>query len=140
MVKDNLSLFLVDDDIDDQTIFLEALSELNLISQVKVFDNGVDLMADLLDPNSSLPDIIYLDLNMPMMNGEECLQDIRNEPSLAKLLVVIYSGFFDEAKIKLLKEIGANGFLRKPSSYNKLKVLLERSILSVTNSVYDGTF
>lgn len=135
MVNKNLSLFLADDDVDDRTIFSEAIAGLPLGPQIKTFDNGVDLMADLLDGDLLLPDILFLDLNMPLMTGEECLQDIRNEPKLDKLPVIIYSGYYDINKINLLQEKGADRFLQKPTSFNSLQTLIERSIMSVIKPV-----
>lgn len=135
MVNKNLSLFLADDDVDDRTIFSEAIAGLPLGPQIRTFDNGVDLMADLLDGDSLLPDILFLDLNMPLMTGEECLQDIRNEPKLDKLPVIIYSGYYDINKINLLQKKGADRFLQKPTSFNSLQTLIERSIMSVIKPV-----
>ncbi|MFD2790082.1 DNA-binding transcriptional regulator NtrC [Arenibacter antarcticus] len=140
MINNNLTVFLADDDQDDRSLFLEALVGLPFKTKIKIFDNGVDLMADLLDPNSSLPDILFLDLYMPLMTGEECLQDIRNEPTLVKIPVVIYSGYFDISKINLLRNKGANRFLQKPSSFNELQTLLEQSILSIINPIESESF
>lgn len=136
----NLSLFLADDDLDDRTLFLEALTGLQLGNRIKTFDNGVDLMADLLDRNTDLPDILFLDLNMPLMTGEECLYDIRNEQTLAEIPIIIYSGFYDDTKIKMLREKGANRFLQKPSSFNNLQELIERSILSIIRPAENEPF
>ena len=124
-------IFLVDDDQDDRDLFTDALNELTIKSVVKTFNNGVDLMADLLDREKKLPDIIFLDLNMPLMNGEECLADIRREPELYAIPIVIYSTFFDKYKVTLLQEKGADRYLQKPKSFNQLKSSIERSILSL---------
>lgn len=136
----NLSLFLADDDLDDRSLFLEALTGLQFGNRIKTFDNGVDLMADLLDRNTDLPDILFLDLNMPMMTGEECLSDIRNEQRLAEIPIIIYSGFYDDTKIKVLHEKGANRFLQKPPSFNNLQELIERSILSIIRPAENEPF
>lgn len=118
--------------MDDRTLFLEALDGLPFEIITKTFDNGVDLMSELLGQNTPLPDLIFLDLkNMPLMTGEECLVDIRNEVKLFKVPVIIYSGYFDIDKINLLRKKGANRYLQKPSSFNDLHVLLARSITSI---------
>ena len=100
-------------------------------TEIATFNNGVDLMANLLDQNQKLPDVIFLDLNMPLMNGEECLADIRREPQLYAIPVVIYSTYFDEHKVALLREKGADRYLQKPTSYDQLKVSIERTITSL---------
>ncbi len=124
-------IYLVDDDKDDRDLFTEVLSELSLKTEIATFNNGVDLMANLLDQNQKLPDVIFLDLNMPLMNGEECLADIRREPQLYAIPVVIYSTYFDEHKVALLREKGADRYLQKPTSYDQLKVSIERTITSL---------
>lgn len=130
----NLIIFLADDDKDDRSLLSDALLELSPTVKLKTFDNGVDLMASLLERERSLPDIIFLDLNMPLMTGEECLEDIRNERQLAKIPVVIYSGYHDDHKIRLLQKKGADRFLQKPNSYLELQALLLRSITCLTTN------
>ncbi|MDX1364078.1 response regulator [Arenibacter latericius] len=124
-------IFLADDDEDDRMLFSEALKEQRPDSIILTFDNGVDLMASLLDRDQKLPDIIFLDLNMPLMNGEECLDDIRRELSLAFIPVIIYSTYLDPQKVDAVRDGGANKYLKKPESYTKLKESLEKALTSV---------
>jgi CheY-like chemotaxis protein len=126
-----LSLFLADDDQDDRMLFQEALLNLSYDIVVRTFDNGVDLMGALLENEVALPHIIFLDLNMPLMNGIECLDDIKNEPSLTTIPIVIYSSFIDNEKIALLHDKGANRFLQKPNTFPRLQLMLEQVILSI---------
>lgn len=127
----NLKIVLADDDEDDRLLFTEALEELPLSAEVITFDNGVELMAFLIDEFKELPDIIFLDLNMPLMNGEECLRDIRNEDRLKDIPIIIYSTSLDMEKASMLQERGANYYIQKPSYFNQLKLVLQRSIDSV---------
>lgn len=131
MDKRNLRIVLADDDDDDRLLFTEALEELPLHAEVATFDNGVDLMAYLIDEFNTLPDIIFLDLNMPLMNGEECLRDIRNEERLKKIPIIIYSTSLDLEKASLLQKRGANYYIQKPAYFHQLKLVLQRSIDSV---------
>ena len=128
---ENLTIFLADDDNDDRMLFTEALGELPLDLSVLTFDNGVDLMSNLLDLDLVLPDLIFLDLNMPLMNGEECLDDIRRETNLNSVPIVIYSGFLDVEQVTLLKAKGADYYLKKPSTFEDLKRLLKKAISTV---------
>lgn len=130
-------IYLVDDDKDDRELFSEALGETSLKTEIATFNNGVDLMANLLDNDQKLPDVIFLDLNMPLMNGEECLADIRREPQLYAIPIVIYSTFFDEYKVDLLRQKGADRYLQKPSSYDQLKFFIERTIESLEKEKSD---
>lgn len=125
-----LNIFLADDDIDDQTFFSEALDELSLSIRLSTFDNGVTLMDHLLH-SQILPNMIFLDLNMPLMNGEECLVDIKNEKRLSKIPVIIYSTSFELYRIEDLFKMGAHQYIQKPASFNALKSALKRAIDSV---------
>ncbi|GGW45443.1 hypothetical protein GCM10007383_32290 [Arenibacter certesii] len=121
-------------------LFLEAIDEILLETETKTFDNGVDLMAKLLENDAPLPDLIFLDLNMPLMTGEECLVDIRNEPRLAEIPIIIYSGYMDYDKINLLRKKGANKYLQKPSSFKSLQGLIEQGILSIYKSEFEQAY
>ncbi len=125
-------IFLADDDEDDRIFFSDALQELSVETEVKTFDNGVDLMASLLNRDLILPDLIFLDLFMPLMDGEECLTDIRDESNLAAIPVIMYSTSLDEEKIAVLKEKGADRYLQKPSSFTELVRALKCSIESIS--------
>ncbi|WP_372752523.1 response regulator [Mariniflexile sp.] len=134
MLQKSLLIYLADDDNEDRMLFKEALDELNMNVKIKDFDNGVTLMEHLLMKNKPLPDAIYLDLNMPLMNGEECLSDIRNESFLAHIPVIIYSTYIDEVMTDRLKSNGANWYLMKPNSFSKLKSLLQKSLNYIANT------
>jgi CheY-like chemotaxis protein len=124
-------IFLADDDSEDRQLFTEALQELPFKVAVATFDNGVTLMDELLNPETRLPDLIFLDLNMPLMNGEECLADIRDEPKLAEIPIIIYSNYLDKEKVKLLYQKGANRYLKKPAQFAKLKSSISYCIKSL---------
>ncbi|MCK0159169.1 response regulator [Allomuricauda sp. F6463D] len=125
-----MNIFLADDDEDDRLFFVEALEEIPLDIETSEFSNGVGLMRNLYS-DEKLPDVIFLDLNMPMMNGFECLSDIRNDEKFKKLPVVIYSTSFHEEEVERLKNMGATGYLRKPTSYNQLKTLVYKCLKNV---------
>ncbi|MEP4881475.1 response regulator, partial [Maribacter dokdonensis] len=72
-----LNIYIADDDLEDRSFFIEALDDLPLTTAVTQFNNGVDLM-DKLFSDDNLPHVIFLDLYMPIMDGFECLMDIRN--------------------------------------------------------------
>ena len=124
MSKTVLNVYLADDDSDDRTFFSDALREIPIPSKIFEFNNGVDLMADL----------IFLDLKMPMMDGFECLSDIRDLAKYANTPVIIYSTSYHPKEIERLKEMGASLYLQKPSSYNQLKTLLHKCLRYVNSS------
>ena len=120
-------IYLADDDSDDREFFSDALSELPIQISLKTFENGVDLMADLFS-DEALPQTIFLDLKMPMMNGFECLQDIKSEKKFEGIIIIIYSTTFDTWEIEKLKNDGANGYLQKPNSFHQLKTVLHKCL------------
>lgn len=122
-----IEIFLADDDCDDRSLFLEALEDIPIATVVTEFDNGVDVMADLLS-ETELPSAIFLDLRMPLMDGFECLADIRSISKFSNIKVIIYSTSFNAKEIDKLKEAGANQYIKKPNSFNQLKTLLFKSI------------
>ncbi|MGJ8716165.1 MAG: response regulator [Maribacter stanieri] len=137
MNKTILNVFLADDDSDDRTFFSDALREIPIQTKISEFNNGVDLMAELLSGNANKPDVIFLDLKMPMMDGFECLADIRDLDQYTDTPVIIYSTSFHPKEITRLREMGASLYLQKPSSYNQLKTLLHKCLRYVNNT--EGT-
>ena len=134
MNKTLLNVFLADDDSDDRTFFSDALREIPIQTKISEFNNGVDLMAGLLSETNETPDVIFLDLKMPMMDGFECLADIREIEKYANTPVIIYSTSYHPKEIIRLDEMGASLYLQKPSSYNQLKTLLHKCLSYVNNN------
>lgn len=128
-----INIFLADDDEDDRELFMDALSELPIETSVKQFENGVDLMGELYSVNPK-PDTIFLDLRMPLMDGFECLTDIRSIPELSEIQIIIYSTSFNQNEVDQLKEAGANLYIKKPNSYNQLKTVLYKSLKPFQNT------
>lgn len=133
MSKPILNVFLADDDSDDRTFFSDALREIPIQTKISEFNNGVDLMAELLSETAAKPDVIFLDLKMPMMDGFECLADIRDLKQYKNTPVIIYSTSYHPKEIDRLNEMGASLYLQKPSSYNQLKTLLHKCLRYVNN-------
>ncbi len=125
-----LNLYLADDDNEDRELFVEALDEIDVPTKITQFDNGVDLMDDLFS-TIDLPDAVFLDLNMPLMNGFECLTDIRNFPRFDNIKVIVYSTSYRLREVNQLQTDGANQYIQKPSSFEDLKVMLHKSLVSL---------
>ncbi|WP_066226164.1 response regulator [Formosa haliotis] len=121
-----LKVALVDDDEDDRFLFQEAISQIHIKTELSTFDNGQKFMDYLLAPNSKLPQVVFLDLNMPVKNGLECLQEIRTTPNLKDLSVAIYSTSSSEHDIDETFVNGANIYINKPNDFSKLKTVIEK--------------
>lgn len=134
---DHCRVFLVDDDRDDRQFFAEAMEEIDHNVRLSLFSSGEEVLEDLLS-GGDLPNMVFLDLYMPKMDGRECLTKIRSETRLDLVCVIMYSTLMDLDQIDALFGAGANRFLRKPSSYTALKNALEKTIGSVTNNPLGG--
>jgi CheY-like chemotaxis protein len=125
---DKLRILLVDDDEDDRQFFADALEGIELNTDLHQLENGKSCMEYLLGDTDNTPDLVFLDLNMPIMNGFECLEAIRRTPHLKDLLVAIYSTSSAERDIEETFEKGANIYIKKPSSFNELKKSLKQVV------------
>ncbi|MEO7978247.1 response regulator [Flavobacterium sp.] len=127
--KKNLRILITDDDEDDRDFFAEAASELSLNYPVEFCKNGLELMDRLDDGKSTIPDIIFLDLNMPILSGFETLQRIRQDSRFKDIPVIaIYSTSATEDGVKNTFGLGANAYVIKPISFSDLKELLTKVI------------
>lgn len=115
-----LHLLLADDDSDDREMFQEALSEVPIAAKLTEIKDGEKLMQWLNQSIEHLPDLLFLDLNMPRKNGHECLEEIKKNPHLQSMLVVIFSTTIDTFNIDNLYNNGAHYYIQKPSSFEQL--------------------
>ena len=130
----NKKIFLVDDDEDDQLFFIDALNEIDPNIQCSVAKNGKEAIKILKDLNV-FPDVIFLDLNMPFMNGFECLRVLKTEIKLSIIPIVIFTTSNDPRDVQLTHRLGAEVFLSKPNDFNQLKQKLEH-ILKINFDLY----
>lgn len=117
----HMRILLCDDDEDDRIFFLEAMKELKVEHILNIFENGLDLMNYLHHPDTYLPHILFLDINMPCKTGLECLKEIREHAKFKDLVIAIYSTSNSEDVIEQTFADGANIFLKKPSDFTNLK-------------------
>src|SRR4030095_10597401 len=113
-------LFLIDDDADDQHVFAEALCEVDNSVILVTASNGLEALDTLENHRSRLPDLIFLDLNMPKMNGKQFLKEIKLSPHFSKIPVVIYSTSSATSDREDSFNLGASDFIVKPNSYGEV--------------------
>lgn len=118
----------MDDDPDEHLLFEDALKELSGAPRLAYARDGQQLMQFLNTEKTELPAIIFLDLNMPRMNGFECLQEIRKSLKLKRIPVVIFSTTSQTQTIDRVYEQGANYYIRKPNTFAMLKEVIERML------------
>ncbi|HEX8575617.1 MAG TPA: response regulator [Flavobacterium sp.] len=124
MIENSYHILLADDDEDDRLFFRDAFKELKLKTVLKMVNVGVELMEYLKTPNVQLPNVIFLDINMPRKGGKECLREIRQDERLKNLSVAIYSTSSSEDDIEDTLVLGANIYIKKPNDFASLKKVL----------------
>ncbi|WP_395054620.1 response regulator [Flavobacterium sp.] len=124
MQEDFLHIMLADDDQDDRDFFSEAFDDLKIKTRLNLFNDGQQLMNYLLKTDCDLPHILFLDLNMPIKSGIECLLEIKQEKHLKDIAIAIYSTSASEEDIEETFINGANIYIKKPSDFKVLKKVL----------------
>ena len=123
-----IRILLADDDTDDCYFFKKALADLPLSTSLTVVNDGEQLMKHLTNETSELPDVLFLDLNMPRKNGTECLAEIKQNEKLKNLPVVIFSTSNNEAIMKALFKAGVHIYIRKPGDFGQLKAVINNAL------------
>lgn len=123
-----LNIILAEDDIDDKLLFEEAIDELPVSVDLITFNNGDELMQWLSGDENKLPDALYLDLNMPRKNGFAALGEIKRDPKLQDLSVIIFSTSTNREMIKQVFKDAAHYYIRKPANFWELKQLIHKSL------------
>ena len=116
---------LIDDDLDDQEIFVSALAQVRADLECRCSPSGYQALEQLSLSSCALPDYIFLDLNMPKMNGKECLRELKKNDRLKYIPVVIYSTSSLREDIIETRKLGAVDFITKPFNMNELVNTLE---------------
>jgi CheY-like chemotaxis protein len=135
-----LKILLADDDTDDCFFFEKAVEELQLSTHLKIVHDGQQLMNYLSENSKDLPDVLFLDLNMPRKNGFECLCEIKEDTRLKVIPVVMFSTAFPQDQIyeanmiNTLLKIGAHHFIRKPGDFEQLKQIIYLTLTMFTET------
>lgn len=124
-------LLLVDDDTDDISIFESVLIEVNPSKRFLSAEDGKDALEQLRSMPATLPELIFLDLNMPRMNGKEFLTELKKDHKLKDIPVIIYSTSSYKKDKEDVLNLGAIGFITKPTNTNDLKNILHAIVASL---------
>ena len=121
------NIFLVKDDAGDQGFFIEALSTIQTANLCGLANNGKEAL-DRLKDSVVIPDIIFMDINMPLMNGVECLRALKNIPQISYIPVIMLSTAVEQAEFCC--RLGAKGYIKKPADITALQAELNQVIYS----------
>ena len=118
-----LHILLADDDRDDRFFFNKVLNTIPIPTRLSTTEDGEKLMNYLVANSTNLPDVLFLDVNMPKKNGSECLKEIKQNEKLKLLPVIIYSTSMYEDVADLLYNSGAHYYVRKTDLMELREVL-----------------
>lgn len=119
-------VYLADDDEDDRLLFSDAVESIFDDCEVATFVDGERLIRHLKSNPDIVPFIMFIDINMPRMNGFECLEAIKSMPLCKDVPVIMYSTSSSQADIARSRELGANLYVQKPYNYEVMKVLMQQ--------------
>jgi CheY-like chemotaxis protein len=118
-MMENIKILLAEDDEDDQSFFRQALLDSGIGSDLTTVTDGRQLIDLLLDsPERLVPDVIFLDINMPLMDGKSCLREIRRQKSFSMIPVIILSTSIRLKDIEETYRDGANRYISKMLFYS----------------------
>jgi len=119
-MKIQKKILLVDDDADDQLFFVDAIKEIEPAIDCGLANNGLEAL-EYLEKIPPPPYLIFLDLNMPLMNGFECLEELKKTEAYKKIPVIIFTTSSQPKDIEKTMLLGAKMYLTKPADFNSLK-------------------
>jgi CheY-like chemotaxis protein len=114
-----------EDDIEDYSLFLEVLEFIQPGAECMNVINGVEVLK-FLDDCVILPDYIFLDINMPAMDGKACLKAIKRDPRYKNIPVVIYTTSRNPLDQEFSTELGVLAYLPKPNTIDEAKAALQK--------------
>lgn len=132
-ISPTINILLADDDQADCLLFKEALSELPLNTNLTIVGNGEQLIDAITEKGIKLPDVLFLDLNMPRKNGFASLGLIKRSDDLQKLPVVVFTTASDMETVKKVFRDAAHFYITKPSDFLQLKKVIYEAIMLITD-------
>lgn len=129
-----MTVLIIDDDSEDSELFCEAVAEIDASIKCRQAKDGREALSLLIHDINNPPDYIFLDINMPVMNGRECLIEIKRNKKLSNIPVIMYSTTSDTNEIKGYYTLGAYDFLIKPHNFKKLVEAIGSIIVSTARS------
>lgn len=130
--KESIVILLADDDEDDQLLTIDALKESRLSNRLFTVSNGEELMDFLYHRGKYIdydtypePGLILLDLNMPRKDGREALKEIKSDPNLKHIPVVVLTTSQAEEDIYRTYDLGVNSFITKPVTFDALVKIMK---------------
>ncbi len=112
---------LTDDDVDERELFIEAVNAVDPDIICDTFSKARDMLSKLEAEENQKPDLIFLDINLPQMNGWDCLKILKASVTLKDIPVLMYSTSSHERERIIASDLGAVGLITKPTNFEDLK-------------------
>ena len=128
MTGKQFKVFLVDDDEDDRFLFREAAEELDLNMKLNMFNSAFEFTTYLEKAVAEIPNLLFLDLNMPVMNGIDCLKYLNEHSILNKMFVAIYSTSNHPKYVEEAYLNGANLYIKKPTNFQGVVSVIDKTV------------
>lgn len=125
------TILLADDDLDDAEMFEQVLKEIDPAVMFYHAKDGLGVFKYLQNTEKGIPNIIFLDLNMPEMSGWQCLTALKGSEATKEIPVLIYSTSSQLRDKQTAAEMGASGFITKPSDYKSLQRILRTIVANL---------
>jgi DNA-binding response OmpR family regulator len=129
-----MNLLLIDDDEDDVSIFTDALREISPTAILQRFASAEAALREMVQETIAKPDLLLIDVNMPVINGWQCLREIKKLAGWQGIPLIMYSSADLEATGVKPVDVGAVAFYQKSDSFDSLKARLRQIIASTLPS------
>jgi len=116
-----MRVLLIDDDKDDGQLFMEVIEEIDPSIEVTHEEDPQEALRKFDSSSARLPQIIFLDINMPVISGWQCLAEFKKREHLKAIPVFMYTTSSRQREKDIAEDLGAAGFITKPDDYNLLK-------------------
>ena len=130
-----MTILYADDDVDDRELLTEAFQKIDPSISCRTVSDGREAI-ETLNQITYLPDFIFLDINMPIMDGKDCLVELKKDSRLKVIPVIIFSTTIDQDEINRCYRLGASSYLKKPNSFEELCSSLRMFINMVQNCAF----
>ena len=139
MNTNQINILLADDDSDDCLFFKQALSQIAPLATLTTVNDGEQLINYLTENEQNLPDVLFLDINMPRKNGLECVSEMKKNSKLKDVSIIMFSTSNSWDTINMLFKSGVNVYIHKPNDFSQLKQIIQHALPIAAEKVVSKT-
>ncbi|MEP6646700.1 MAG: response regulator [Saprospiraceae bacterium] len=133
-----MNILLADEDLDNCSLFKKALDIVPLVTQLTIVSDGVQLMEFLYENSKKLPHVLFIDINIPLKTGFECLSEIKQTENLKDIPVVMFSNANSPDTVNTLFKNGADIYIRMPDNFADLVQIIHHALPLATENIFSN--